>query len=288
VLATDAQASGAKDWLAGRSDAAAPSAGGHVAAPSSPAKGARPRRLRLSTILIELGVEARPLISVAGEPNVEIVPGQSIDDAIPQNISKRRRRKLRRKLKQRVQSNMTIGEIVERTAHAGFGFLAAFLALVAIPFFGLSTPFGLAIGFVGVQMAAGLNRPWLPSKLKRHVVMMSTLEWLGHGLARWTGWLEKLVRPRFTLLAWGPFWTLVGMGIMIQGMGLALPLPIPGSNWLFIVPILFYAIGLLEDDGVLIVIGHVCSAIQVVLGIVFWQTIYDAVGATASWMGSWF
>jgi len=38
-----------------------------------------------------------------------------------------------------------MGEILDRAHHAGFGFVAALLALVSIPLVGLTVPFGLAV-----------------------------------------------------------------------------------------------------------------------------------------------
>jgi hypothetical protein len=179
---------------------------------------------------------------------------------------------------------MTLGEVIDQTAHAGFGFLAAFLALVAIPFVGVSLPFGLAIAFLGLQMIAGKNRPWLPKRLRRHVVAMSTLEWLSSHLTRWTAGMERFIKPRFNLLTRGPSWRLVGAGLVLQGIGLALPIPVPASNWVFIVPIVIYGIGLLEDDGLLILFGHAASAVMVALGIVFSEVVYAELHKGLHWI----
>jgi len=227
-----------------------------------PAAIGRPRResegLRLSAILVALRSESQPQSSEAGAPaetagSPPSPPGR------------------------RVRSNVTLGEIVDRSAHAGFGFLAAFLALVAIPFVGLSTPFGLAIGFLGVQMIAGRNRPWLPKRLRRHVVTMSTLDWLSVRVVRWTSGLERWVKPRWTFLTSDPLWRIIGVGLVLQGIGLSLPIPVPASNWVFIVPIVIYGIGLLEDDGLLILVGHVASGIMVVSGVIFWEILHKGV-----------
>src|SRR3954471_24638231 len=59
---------------------------------------------------------------------------------------------------------ITVGDLVDKAAAAGYGFLIGVLALIAIPFFGLSTPFGLAIALVGAQLLAGRSRPWLPAR----------------------------------------------------------------------------------------------------------------------------
>lgn len=181
---------------------------------------------------------------------------------------------------------LTLGDIIDRTTHAGFGFLLGLLALVAVPFVGLSLPFGLAIAFGGVQMMIGRDRPWLPARLRRHAVTAKTLEWMGTRLTRWTGGMERWISPRLVILTRGPFWGLIGAGMIFQGIGLALPLPIPASNWIFIIGVLIYAIGMLEDDGALILVGHAVTATEAVLCVVFWKLIQTQVAALIAWISS--
>ena len=249
------------------------------------------RTLRLSAILIELREEASPIVAEsaaaqpAGASAGPAAEGESGDatTARPADESDRRRRR-----RPRVESNITIGEILDRTRQAGFGCIAALLALVAIPFMGLSTPFGLAIAFLGVQMIAGRTHPWLPARIRRHHVSTSTLEWLGQRLARWTGGLERVVRPRVTFATAGPLWVACGVGILLQGLGLALPLPIPGSNWVFIVPIILYGIGLLEADGLLILICHAITLVEVALGVWLWERVVEGLSGAYHWFGRLF
>ena len=242
---------------------------------SKPDQPSEPRRtLRLSAILVGLREEA--------------VPGEAPDQIAEEQQAPHPGRRPRRRRRQRVRSNITIGEILDRTRQAGFGFIAAILALIAIPFVGLSTPFGLAIAFIGVQMIAGSTHPWMPRRIRRHVVTMETLQWLGERLARWTGGLERIIRPRFTLMIAGPFWTACGLGVFIQGLALSLPLPIPGSNWIFIVPIILYGIGLLESDGLLIMVCHALTLTEVVLGIVLWELIERGLKDAYHWAAGLF
>lgn len=251
----------------------------------APAVPSAPRGLRLSTILIELGARAEP-----APPDEQPAPTslEELEASLPQNISRRRRRKLRRQLRKSIRSNITLGEVIDRTAHAGFGFLAAFLALVSLPFVGLSTPFGLAVALLGAQMVAGRNQPWLPKRIRKYVLTMNALDWLSQRVARWTRGVERLIRPRYVFLLRRPLWTLIGLGIVIQGVGLALPIPIPGSNWLFAVPITLYAIGLLEDDGLLVALAHILTAIQVVLAVLFSDVVVESIARVAHWIGSIF
>jgi hypothetical protein len=84
---------------------------------------------------------------------------------------------------------------------------------------------------------------------------------------------EPLITPR-----------LVGLSITFLALGLALPLPIPGSNMIFIVPILIYAIGLLERDGMWIVIAHVCTLIDAALLIAFGATVVAVLERAWQWL----
>lgn len=187
----------------------------------------------------------------------------------------------------RVRSNVSLGQIVDRTAQAGFGFLTALLALVAVPFMGLSMPFGLTIALLGIQMAFGRSQPWLPQRVRRHVLTVDSIQWINRKLTRWTAGMERWIKPRLTILAHGPMRCVIGLGLIAQGIGLALPMPIPFSNWAFILPILIYAIGTLEYDGLLILIAHVITAAMCVLAVFFadylWQALRDAGNHIAAW-----
>ncbi|MCK6485208.1 MAG: exopolysaccharide biosynthesis protein [Phycisphaerae bacterium] len=271
-----------------------------------------PRRLRLSTILSELVAESQPIETGGGaavetglsEATGEAATTQPVEspveataeaDETPSPTSRRGKRRLREKLHRarrrrrvRVRSNITIGEIIGRTRHAGFGFLVALIGLLAcMPY--ISMIFGLVIAFLGAQMLVGLNQPWVPRRIREHAVAMTTLSWINANLVRWTSWLEKFIKPRWTMLSRGPFWPLLGVGILLQGIGLALPFPIPGSNWVFVIPILFYSVGLLEDDGLLILLAHLVTATFIVLGISFYkwfaQLLVEVFARAGGWLG---
>ena len=176
---------------------------------------------------------------------------------------------------------ITVGELVDKAAEAGFGFLVGVLTLIAIPFFGLSTPFGLAIALVGMQLAIGLPRPWLPKRARRRELSMTMLDRVLSLLARRTKWLSRSTRRRYERLL---IPRLVGVGIVLLGLGLALPLPIPGSNMIFLIPLFVYAVGLLERDGVWILVGHLGTAIDMALLVVFGATVLLALEHAWHWI----
>jgi hypothetical protein len=178
--------------------------------------------------------------------------------------------------------NLPLGTVLDTTQHAGFGFLIGFLAILAVPVPGLGGPFGLAVAFLGAQLVVGRQYPWLPGLLRRRRVSLRTRRWLAEKLARATGWMERLIKPRWPVLFRKGVWKLVGFGLLVQGLGLALPLPIPGSNMIFIAPIVVYALGLLEDDGLLVALGHAATLVNIALTLLLWDGIARALSAVLS------
>lgn len=203
-----------------------------------------PRRLRLDEMLRDLGARSEP----SDAPRREGIP---------------------------------LGELIDNAAESGFGFLVGVLALLAIPFFGLSTPFGLAIALVSCQLAFGRARPWMPNRVRKRVLAMTMLDRVLALLTRRMRWLQKSTRRR-----WEPLLMpkLVGLGITLLGLGLALPLPIPGSNMIFIVPIIVYSIGLLERDGMWILVGHALTLVDLALSIAFGATVVTVLERVWHWV----
>jgi hypothetical protein len=176
---------------------------------------------------------------------------------------------------------ISVGELVDKAAEAGFGFLIAVLALIAIPFFGLSTPFGLAIALLGAQLLAGKVRPWLPQRARKRMLQMAMLDRVLAILGKRTKLITKTTRKR-----WEPMLRprLAGLGIVLLALALALPLPIPGSNLIFLVPIFIYAIGLLEHDGVWVAIAHLATLVDMALLVVFGATVLAVLERLWHWL----
>ena len=176
---------------------------------------------------------------------------------------------------------ITVGTLVDKAEESGFGFLIGVLTLIAIPFVGLSTPFGLAIALLGAQLMIGLHHPWLPARARRRQLSMAMLDRVLGTLARRTRWLTRMSRRRWELVIQP---RLIGLGIVLLALGLALPLPIPGSNLVFLVPLFIYAIGILERDGRWIVLGHLGTLIDLALLVAFGATVLTVLERIWRWL----
>jgi hypothetical protein len=178
-------------------------------------------------------------------------------------------------------ARITVGSVVEKADEAGFGAMFALLALIAIPFFALSTPFGLAMALGGAQLLLGRQQPWLPRRARSRTMPLSTLDRVATMLERRTRFLERMTRRRWEWLMLGPARAFVGLAVTLLGLGLALPLPIPGSNMIFLIPLFIFGIGLLERDGAWIALGHLGLLINLGLLLAFGAVVEQALARLA-------
>jgi hypothetical protein len=138
---------------------------------------------------------------------------------------------------------------------------AMLLILLALPFCffpipGLSIPFGIAICLIGGCLVIG-REPCLPRFIMRRRLSPTRLTQLLTGAVNIARQLEKFVRPRLAFLHTGPgMLQLIGLAIVIAGLGLMLPLPIPFSNHLPAWAVVLLAIGMMEKDGLCVLLGH--------------------------------
>lgn len=174
-------------------------------------------------------------------------------------------------LLKKADSDLTIAEVLKILAGRGYPLL---LILFSLPFCqpiqipGLSTPFGILIGFIGLRIAFG-HRVWLPKyilekKLSKEVIhqMSSKGLWL-------TQKISKFTFARWKLISQNPLFQVInGLVVAILGLILALPLPIPLSNIICAWAILFMSIGLLEDDGIFITLAYAIGAFSI-LSLIF-------------------
>ncbi|MEO6741259.1 MAG: exopolysaccharide biosynthesis protein [Chthoniobacteraceae bacterium] len=153
---------------------------------------------------------------------------------------------------------MSLSEIETHLKDRGYALLVLFLSapflLPSIP--GLSVPFGIAIALIGIAFMLR-RRPRLPGFILRKKVEFATLQKVIPVVARLMERLERHMRPRLRFLVAGPVMTsLLGLGIVSGGFFLSLPLPIPLTNSLPALSIIFLITGLLCRDGLAILCGH--------------------------------
>lgn len=135
---------------------------------------------------------------------------------------------------------------------------------------------GLVLVFVAVQMLAGLTMPWLPQALLgrsiRRTVLSRAVSRAVPVLLR----LERFSKPRLTLLGSRHAMPVLGLVVLVLALGLLVAAPFIGQIPLGLA-ICLVGLGLVERDGVLIVIGAVLGVIGLMLSAGFAYAIFAAI-----------
>lgn len=134
-------------------------------------------------------------------------------------------------------------------------FLAApFLAPVSIP--GVSVLFGSLGIFLAVAVI--LDRaPWLPNRLLDHTLSAERLQTVVRHAAALARRLDRRCHPRWLWLTEGRAHRLNGVGLLIGNLFLLFPLGVaPFTNTLPGWAIVLLAVGMLQRDGVWVLLGY--------------------------------
>lgn len=182
---------------------------------------------------------------------------------------------------------VTLREVIYTLRGRAYTLLLILLALpfiTPIPLPGLSTPFGLAIGFIALRLALG-QRPWLPMKLQRRQLPAGFFDKVFAVAGKVIGLLESFLRPRLALIsAPGAMLQLHALFILISSLALLLPLPIPFSNSFPAWTILLLAAGMLERDGLFILLGYFVFVLGVLYFVLLGEAAEHIVNAVVRWI----
>ncbi|KQT49392.1 hypothetical protein ASG47_03390 [Devosia sp. Leaf420] len=145
--------------------------------------------------------------------------------------------------------------------------LAALLFIFAVPNTipvppGVSGVLGAPLIFLGAQLMLGRS-PWLPRIIADRSFARTDFEKVVIKVGPWLGKAEKLMRPRLEILARPPAEYLVGAMVLL--LAIILFLPIPLGNMLPAIAISILALGLIERDGIWILVGTLTAIVSVII-----------------------
>ena len=169
-------------------------------------------------------------------------------------------------------------EEIERVLDGrGFASLALILSLPfvqPIPLPGLSMVFGVAFMALGLRIVLG-RAGGLPHWIRRREIDGITLQKMVHGARKIFAYVERFFKPRLALALRPPLESLVGLGIMLSGFAMILPLPpvVLFSNSLPAWAIICLCLGYLERVGLVVVIGHVVALATWVYYAFWWEAV---------------
>jgi hypothetical protein len=189
-------------------------------------------------------------------------------------------------------NGVTLAMVLELLGKESFLILSAFLALpflapVSIP--GVSTVFGALILLIGISLV--LDRPpWLPAKFMIHVFPSDKIRTcLSQGLV-WIQRLEKISHCRISIFCQRHLMSRVnGLVVVLSALLLMAPLAfIPFSNTLPALAILLLSIGILQHDGVFVLLGYLFLILTVfyfaLIALMGVQAINMAISMALEWL----
>lgn len=173
------------------------------------------------------------------------------------------------------RERIAVGDLLKAMQERAFGPLMLIFALPnALPTPpGTSSVLGAPLVFLTAQLALGRS-PWLPPIISRRSIARKDFAAFVAKATPWLARAEGLLRPRLGVLAHPPAENIVGLMCFVLAVVLVLPIPL--GNMLPALAICILALGILERDGIWIVVGMALAVAS--LGVV-WGVVWAFVKA---------
>ena len=197
-------------------------------------------------------------------------------------------------IKPNIKEAVTLNEILEIAGERTFGFLFVLLSLpsaLPIPAPGYSTPFGIVMFLLAIQLIAGSEQPWLPESFRKRGFERSAVQGFIRKGMPWLNRIELIARPRLTPVCTSRLGRFA-IGMAIALMSVSMMIPIPLTNTLPAIGIFVTGFGLLDDDGAIslagmticIVSGAITSTILYLLARFGFEGMTRMVEAAKDWV----
>ena len=175
---------------------------------------------------------------------------------------------------------VTLDWILAQLHERAFGLFLLVLALpCCIPFlYGVPQVVALPLMFVSAQILMGRATPWLPRRLGQRQVAVASLQNLSDRAGPWLRRIEAVSRPRLAALTRRPLDQVVGLALVVFSASILVPLP--GTNTVPGIAVVIVAMGLLQRDGILVILGTI-------LGTAWIATLLIAGATLATLLKAW-
>ncbi|WGM30628.1 exopolysaccharide biosynthesis protein [Brevundimonas sp. NIBR11] len=177
-----------------------------------------------------------------------------------------------------------LGEIVQAFGDRAFGAVMLLFAVVNLlpwpP--GGTTLTGAPLLFVSAELAWGRDSLWLPNWLARASVKRETFRTLSGRLMKVIRFSEALSRPRLYFLTGRLGQGLIGLACLI--LSAVLVLPVFGGNLIPAIAIGFFSLGIMQRDGLAVLLGWIMTGVTVAVLILAWKLVVAGFSAGFGWI----
>jgi hypothetical protein len=163
------------------------------------------------------------------------------------------------------KATITLGTLSDLMEERAFGLLLLVLALpCCLPFvYLLPQLVALPMVVLAAQMASGRRAPWLPETLRKRQLPVAGLLDVVARAKKYGGWLEQLAHPRLSGLTGDRSARIVGALLVVPCLSILVPLPL--TNTVPGIGVALAAIGLIERDGLFVVLGLITGLVWVAI-----------------------
>jgi hypothetical protein len=157
--------------------------------------------------------------------------------------------------------NIDVGTLLEALKDRSFGII---LILFALPnaILPVAWVLGTPILLFAIQMTMGRQEPWLPEIMRRPKLSRETFIKVMDYVSRYLAVIESWLKPRWNWLTTNRMERVIGAYLVF--LTVVLLVPVPFGNALPSFGIAIIAAGLLEKDGVAILVGAIIGLIGTV------------------------
>jgi hypothetical protein len=148
-----------------------------------------------------------------------------------------------------------LGVIVDRLDERAFGLLLLLLALPCTPPFVYLLPQIVAVPMLALaaQMAAGRQSPWFPQAIRARRLQLKEFGKVLDFSEKYVRWFETIARPRLPSVTGRAGARVAGALMLIPALSVLAPFP--GTNTVPGIGIAVTALGLIQRDGLLVILG---------------------------------
>ncbi len=165
---------------------------------------------------------------------------------------------------------ITCGQLAEELDRHGMAVILILFSVPAalpVPAAGYSTLLSIPLLMIGLRLLAGHNTIWLPARIRSRPFDTSRFSRrVVHAMLRLVRFVERFSSRRLVGLVRAPA-TRVLIGLIICALACSMLLPIPGTNTVPAFGIFLIGFSLLEDDGLLLLAGILCSLVAVFISL---------------------
>jgi len=148
--------------------------------------------------------------------------------------------------------SISLGDLIERLDRRSYSSVFLLLAMLCLlP--GVSIIAGFVMLFPAAQMAFGFRAPKFPRIIREYQIAVRPLQKWGLRTVPFIIKLEQFIKPRFSLFANSLAQRMLGVFVLILSLVVAIPFPL--SNYLPAIAVICLSLGLLERDGLMILVG---------------------------------